>query len=245
MTTRIVRLARILSLALVVSAPLVACSSATTETGDAGITGPVAENGIPFRGTLTGKAENGIIDLTMPAGAKASSIHTLGDPAPANAVNGTLNLGNGKIVTLTGTYDSTTGTVTLSGGGYTLTGKLVGGTLSGTYTGPNGGGSFAVQSTVSGAVAVYCGTYTGSSAGSWNLVRGGDNTLSGSFTDAANGQSGILSGKLNGTDILLNPQGSTDTAVGTLAGDAVSGTYGPPGGTPKGTWSGSTGACAK
>lgn len=231
---------------LAVCLPLFACSSTSTPANeDSGVTTTTPGTGTAFRGTLTGKTESGIIDVTMPAGAKTSSVHILADPIPANAVTGTINLGNGKLVSLAGTYDAATGTVTLEGGGYTLTGKLTGGTLSGTYTGPNGGGAFALQSTVSGAVAVFCGTYTGDSSGTWNLVQGGDNTLAGSFTDTAKGQSGILSGKLTGSDILLNPQGSTDTAIGKLAGDSVSGTYGPPGGAPKGTWSGTKGACAK
>lgn len=237
-----------LFLVLVVSASLSGCSSTTTgsSSDDAGSTTPPSGSAVGFKGTLTGKSESGIIDLTLPPGTKTTSVHLQGDPAPGNVVNGTINLGNGKTVTLTGTFDSVSGTVTLSGGGYTLTGKLVGGTLSGTYTGPNGAGSFALQSTVSGAVAVYCGTYTGSSAGNWNLVQGADNSLSGSFTDSTKGGSGILTGKLTGTAIDLIPQGSTDTATGTLAADgSVSGTYGPPGAAPKGNWSGRKDACAK
>ena len=162
---------RLSILAFVACLPLFACSSTTTpSTEDSGATAPTPSAGAPFRGTLTGKSESGIIDLTLPPGTKTSSVRFLADPDAANAVNGTINLGNGKTVTLTGTYDSASGTVSLTGGGYTLTGKLTGGTLSGTYTGPNGTGSFALQSTVSGAVVVFCGTYTGTSAGTWNLV---------------------------------------------------------------------------
>ena len=64
-------------------------------------------------------------------------------------------------------------------------------TLSGTYTGPNGAGSFALQAAVTGAVNVYCGTYknnvAGKGSGTWNLVQGADNALSGSYTEATGG----------------------------------------------------------
>jgi len=68
--------------------------------------------------------------------------YTLTAPASA-AWSAKVNLGGGKTFSLTGTYDEATKTLSISGGGYTLTGTLTGSTLSGTYTGPNGAGSVA------------------------------------------------------------------------------------------------------
>ena len=93
---------RLSILAFVACLPHFACSSTTTpSTEDSGATAPTPSAGAPFRGTLTGKSESGIIDLTLPPGTKTSSVRFLAGPAAANAVNGTINLGNGKTVTLT------------------------------------------------------------------------------------------------------------------------------------------------
>ena len=166
------------------------CSSSSSDgsSGTSGTSG-TAGGGVAFRGTLTAKGESGVLDATLPAGTKIASVNPLGDPVATNSVVATITLGGGKTVSLTGTYDEATKTLTITGGGYTLTGTLTGSTLSGTYTGPNGAGSFALQAATTGAVNVYCGTYKGtaSGGGSWNLVQGADNKLSGSYTESAGG----------------------------------------------------------
>lgn len=150
-------------------------------------------------------------------------------------------------MSVSGTYDAATSTLTISGGGYTLTGTLKGSTLSGTYTGPSGPGSFALQAAVAGAVSVYCGTYVstpaGEGSGTWNLVRGADNKLSGSYTEDTGG-SGLLSGTLDGSAIALEVS-TGGVANGTLTGDKTDGTYGATAADKAGTWTGSTAACAK
>jgi hypothetical protein len=189
-------------------------------------TSPTPAVGVAFRGTLTAKGESGVVDATLPAGTKIASLHPLTDPAVANSVVATITLSGGKTFSLTGTYDAATKTLTITGGGYTLTGTLTGSTLSGTYTGPSGAGSFALQAATTGAVNVYCGTYKGTTTGggSWNLVQGADNKLSGSYTETA-GASGLLSGTLAGTAIALSTT-SGAVAVGTISGTSISGTYG-------------------
>ena len=56
-----------------------------------------------------------------------------GEPGATNTVVATLTLGGGKTVSVTGTYDEATKTLSITGNGYTLTGTLTGSTLSGTY----------------------------------------------------------------------------------------------------------------
>lgn len=245
MSTRFIR--SIVTTTLV--AALFACSSdgTTSSSTSSGGSSGTTETGTKFRGTLTGKGESGVIDMTLPAGVKTASLDVLADPAPANTVVATVNLGGGKTINLTGTYDAATKTITISGNGYTLTGTLNGSTLSGTYTGPNGAGSFSLQAAVTGAVNVYCGSYVSSEAGkgsgTWNLVQGADNKLSGSYTETTGG-SGLLSGTLTGGAIALTVS-TGGVANGTLSGDKIDGTYGPTAADTKGTWTGNKGNCAK
>jgi hypothetical protein len=234
---------------LVALASLCAGCSSSTDSGSSsgGTSGVTPSSGVAFRGTLTGKGESGVIDATLPAGTKTASVSPLAGEAATNTVVATINLGGGKTFSLTGTYDSATGTLTIAGGGFSLTGKLTGSTLTGTYTGPNGAGSFALQAAVTGAVNVYCGTYVddagGSGGGTWNLVQGADNKLSGSYTPTGGTGSGLLTGTLTGAAIAL--QVSTGgVANGTLAGDTINGTYGKDAATKAGTWTGTKGACA-
>ena len=225
------------------------CSSSSDNSGTSGGTSGssgTAGSGPVFKGTLTGKGESGVVDVTLPAGAKIASISPLADPAPTSTVVATINLGGGKTFSLTGTWDDATKTLTITGGGYTLTGTLTGSTLSGTYSGPNGAGSFALQATTTGVVNVYCGTYAdtaGGGGGSWNLVQGADNKLSGSYTDKA-ADSGLLSGTLTGSAIALTVS-TGGVANGTLSGDTINGTYGKTAADNLGTWTGAKGNCAK
>lgn len=246
MSTRFVR--SVVTTTLI--AALFACSSnesSSSSTSSGGSSG-TTEPGIKFRGTLTGKGESGVIDATLPAGVKIASLDVLADqPAAGNTVVATVNLGGGKTINLTGTYDPATKALTISGNGYTLTGTLNGSTLSGTYTGPNGGGSFALQAAVTGAVNVYCGSYVskeaGKGSGTWNLVQGADNKLSGSYTEATGG-SGLLSGTLTGGAIALTVS-TGGVANGTLSGDKIDGTYGKTAGDVTGTWTGNKGNCGQ
>jgi hypothetical protein len=240
----VIRLARFMLVAFILAA-LAGCSSSSDSSSGSSGTSPAPAGGVAFRGTLTAKGESGVVDATLPAGTKIASLHPLADPAVANSVVATITLSGGKTFSLTGTYDAATKTLTITGGGYTLTGTLTGSTLSGTYTGPSGAGSFALQAATSGAVNVYCGTYKGTGVpggGSWNLVQGADNKLSGSYTESA-GASGLLSGTLAGTAITLSTT-SGAVAVGTISGTSISGTYGVSAADQTaGTWTGSTGAC--
>src|SRR5262245_3294828 len=114
---------------------LFACGGASSPTGSATPT-PTPEPTTTFSGTIA--APNGL------SGPIAIVVHALvavsakaGTLAVASAT-GTINLENGGTVALTGTYDSSSGALTLSGGGYSFTGTVAKGEIFGTFTAPDG-----------------------------------------------------------------------------------------------------------
>jgi hypothetical protein len=111
--------------------------------------------------------------------------------APVNAT-GTVSLGGGAPVPLTGTIDG--GTLNMTGAGWTLTGSLLNGMITGTFTGPGGvtGSLSAVASAEGSPAQAFCGYYGGIDltnetevTGSFSLVIAGD-VLLGTAVDEAN-----------------------------------------------------------
>ncbi len=185
-----------------------------------------------YRGTIVSGTESGILEVEVTAGEHSGGLL---EQAAEGGAEGTITFDSG-VVDLTGTFAG--GVLTLSGGGYQLSGSLSGGAISGTFTGPNGSGTFTVQPTASGAVQVYCGTYSGADAGIWNLVEGSDGTLTGSYSGG--GGSGNLNGSRSGDAVSLTFLGGT--ATGTIAGDAVTGTWTATSG-GSGSFTGAVGNC--
>jgi hypothetical protein len=145
----------------------------------------------------------------------------------APTATGTLKLVGAAPMTVTGTYVEATQLVTVSGGGFTLTGTVdATGKLLGTYThGSNSGYVAGFEHTLANPVTVFCGTYTGGAEGVFNLARRGS-SLSGAYVNI-DGSDGYMSGSISGssiniTDIQDSPGGS---AVGTLSGTTMSGTW--------------------
>ncbi len=156
------------------------------------------------------------------------------------AVTGTLKLVSpaAATITVTGTLNGTA--LTLTGGGYTFTGTLSGSTLAGSYTGPNGPGTFTTQVSTNSSAKIYVGTYTtqvtGRVNGTFNMVINGSVITGIVASSAGNGQFG---GTLSGTAItIFSPAAPTVTiATGVVAGTTVSGTYNDQQG-DNGVWSG-------
>ncbi len=191
-----------------------------------------------YAGTVTGTSGTGgtlSLTITPAVASMGSAIMPL---ATTDTVSGTLHITGGVDVVLSGTFTPPSGPLDVSGGGYTFSGSLQNGTLSGTWTGPGSSGSFtALVSGSSGSVTNFCGTFSGSDSGTWDLSQSGM-TLSGSYTGS--GGSATLSGTLSGTSIsLTSPSGAT--AQGTLSGPSMSGTW--TSGSHTGTWQGSTSGC--
>ncbi len=231
------RFALALLLSAAAPAALWSCSSSSSDSSSKpGVSGS-------YRGLLTGATESGVMDVTIGAASSTQSLHPLG--TGAGAVTGTLTLaGSAGPVQLTGSYDPSTGTLTLSAttpaGTYSLTGTSSATGFSGTYTSPSGSGVFTLAPAASGNVDLYCGTYgpsAGQTSGIWNLLVDGAGHATGSHCDASG--CGLLTGSVNGGSVTLqDPASSGGAATGTISNGTAQGTY------PDGVWSGSTSACS-
>lgn len=153
----------------------------------------------------------------------------------AAGATGTLTPSGQAGIGLSGTFNTSTRAVSVSGGGHSLAGTIASGELKGTYTGPAGQGTFATYKGTSSEVQQFCGSYTGASSGTWNLTRHG-NSLIGAYADDGGG-SGALQGSISGTSISVTFTGGT--ASGTLtSATAMNGSW--TAGADSGTWTGNS-----
>jgi hypothetical protein len=195
---------------------------------------PAPSTSTDFTGTLV--AANGTsANLSLHFASTVSAALTAGRASSAATVSvtGTLQLG-ATTINLTGTYDSTTHGFVVNGGGYTLTGQITAGGIVGVVTTPTGGGgSFTALAGTSSTVTVYCGTYSGASSGTWNIVQNGA-AVNGAASGGSSGTS--LTGSISGNGIQL--QWPSGTATGAISGTSVSGTWTDTGGGGSGSFSG-------
>jgi hypothetical protein len=232
---------------------LAACSSSDEPAGGSGSTTTLsgslaATDGRTGSLTLTGQAPSASVTAAPTAvSASVRAIVTL---------TGTVSLSDGTTATLTGTWDNVTGALSVTGGGFTFSGTLLNGALSGSFTGPSITGVFSlrVATTATGA-DVYCGTFTGRTPedhpsggtglgpdnGTWNLVVGASTVDVIVLTD--DGSPLVLGGTRSGSTVTITIPGGT--ATGTISGassEFVKGTYSAPG-PNTGTFQGSKAAC--
>ncbi len=116
-----------------------------------------------FTGWLANGVENGSLAITVNAPNLAGRVGAPTAPRLEVTSTGTLSLSGSAPIDLTGTLDDETGDLTLAGGGYTLTGIYIPGppgNMFGSYTGPNGDGSFDVLTGGSSSATVMCGEWT-------------------------------------------------------------------------------------
>lgn len=227
----------------------VGCSSSTSPPPATGPTGV-------FRGTLVGSTQSGVLSLTFPgasgdthfASSSRFSLIRIAEAATTSvSVTGTFTITGGGTVALTGSYDANASPqLTLTGGGYTLTGNYTASSqvISGSATLPGGSGLWTV-SAGGAAVRVFCGTYTstmGHGGGTWNVVLDSADHLSGVATAA-----GQLQGTFNSSSMAISVTYTGGTAAGTLnpSTGGGSGTYNAPGvgNGDAGTWAASTSGC--
>jgi hypothetical protein len=205
---------------------LAACGKDSTTT--APVTGPTGN----YRGTFVGSNSRGIMVIIFAS-------------PSASAITGTLALTGGATINLTGTYTPSSNGVSLAGTGYAVTGTYTPASshFSGDYTGPSGDhGSWAVES---GTVKVFCGTYNGNAAGTWNLIlndagqlRGVALTSSGAIDLVGTYNSG------SGAIVITSPDDGTVGATGTLNASTGggSGNWSVSGQTA-GAWTANTSGC--
>ena len=213
-----------------------------------------------FDGTIAGSGgQTGTFTITVAASAATASAIEVADGKEKTAatfekaqaiqnVTGTLKLStSASTVALTGTYNSLTNAVSVTGGTFALNGSVSGTTVSGSYTSGAVTGSFsAIPATAAVKASTYCGSYNGTTggAGVFNFTVGANGALNGVYNPTTAGDTGgTVSGSVSGTT-MSGTASSGSTIAGSVSATAVSGTYlDTDGGT--GSFSGSSCAIAR
>ena len=232
-----------------------ACGGASSPTTPASPTTPTPPAPAPPVATTTvnysGVFANGMFTggLTLSAVVPVSmTANTTNGPLAVVSATGTAKFSgaNTTPVSLSGTYDTTTGKFTLTSAGWMIDATVAAnGVVSGTISTPAGAGSVTAQvTTQADPVVNYCGSYTGSEGGKFLVtIRAG----LASGVAAQNGVAGgiLLAGSVNGNSVTLTWSWVDDgvgsgRAVGTINGNIISGTWENTEGN-SGTWSGTAG----
>jgi hypothetical protein len=191
--------------------------------GDSGGPSSSTPKAFAYAGTFGSAANSGtIIFSTAPVAIRAGNGNTASLSAPIDLI-GTLTFSNGSTLDLTGTLDGAA--LLLAGTGYQFTGTLSNGVISGSFTGPNGeSGSFSASlSSSGGAVALYCGSYTGDDEGVFSLALKPDRTggvivVPSSGSGGLTGRSRPTPGTTDQIDVLPDAAPTVVIATGALFG---------------------------
>jgi hypothetical protein len=211
-----------------------ACSGATTP-GEGSTPPPAVVTG-EYQGELSGANETGVLVVTIESNTTAPARARWLDVPSLETALGTLTLSGGVTVDLSGTFDPSSGALSLSGGGYAFAGSITNGSLGGSYTGPNGSGSFSLVP--GGASQFFCGSFDGSDSGVWNLVVGAS-SAAGSLASA----SGAVPFTCTVSGATLSCSGANGVvATGSIAGGVASGDW-HDGKGGNGKWKGTSGGC--
>jgi hypothetical protein len=194
------------------------------------IANPQITSTTKFQGAVVGaNGQSGTFAVTVPitasasAGSPAPSVaaHRAVEKAQAIAASGSLVLTTGAI-TLTGTYDPSTNALIVSGGGYTFTGTVAGGTYFGNYTGPNNvSGGFSALNGTQNTVTAYCGSFQDAESGAVNIVIAGNVLLGVAYGE----QTSILLGQVTGSTFTGQTNNSAVTFSGTIQGQSLNASY--------------------
>lgn len=233
------RVARLLTLVATAAFAAACGSSGGSNNGTTAFEGVIVGDGLS--GSISLSIETTSLSVASPAEFDISGLESVVN------VSGTLKVG-GSSITLSGTYDTGTHALSVSGGGYTFTGTFANGVLSGTFTAPGGAtGSFASSSTSGGgSVYKFCGSAVANGGGggaTFNLVI---STGAGTANGFAYSPDGTvrLTGTATGGNWAISfttpaPQSNAGTAAGTFTSSNLSGTYAIPAQQETGTVSGS------
>jgi hypothetical protein len=190
---------------------------------------PTVVSSTSFKGTVAGSGgRSGTIAITVQAKITAAAVRALASPS-ASAV---ITFSDGSTVALTGTYDSNSGTLSITGGGYSVAGTIANDQVSGTFTAPDGGtGIFTLLDATQATVTNYCGTFTEpDDHGVWDFEVSATGTLAG---NAFGNHFLTLSGSVVGDQLAIQSSRG-GTVTGTISGNTVSGTIIPAPGTSGG-----------
>ena len=176
---------------------------------------------VQMKGTLANVSLSGDIDITI--------------SATGSSVTGCVYLKSATCSSVSGSYNTGTKALNFSTASPTITftGTYASGVVQGTIATASGSGVFVVRN---GTVSVFCGTFTGAAAGTWNFTISGS-SLVGVYDDGSGNN--YLSGTATGSALAITF--SAGTAAGTISGASASGTWTSGGG--NGTWTGGTAGC--
>jgi len=195
-----------------------------------------------YTGVMAGTGVSGTLAITIPTAKRAYGLSSTA--SDTIAITAELKINGGATIPLTGTYIASTGAISLTGGGYTFTGTLADGVVTGSFTYSGGSGIFRCDEGTSSTTTSYCGRYQdttpGTGAGYFNMSINGTAIYVLVYPDNAGGSAFSTTGSINASNqisIYDAETGGTVIATGTLNPTAhtVSGTYA---GSPGGTWSG-------
>jgi hypothetical protein len=207
-----------------------------------GVTFAAGTQPMSYVGVMAGTGVSGTLTITVPVAKRAYAPSSA--PGDTIEITATLKINGGATIPLTGHLVAATGEVHLEGGGYTFTGVLSGGTVTGTFTYSGGNGIFRCDEGTSATVKSFCGRYQdnspGTEAGYFNMTVNGSVLYVVIYPDDGGGQAFSTTGSINSSNVIsiYNPDlPSMVIATGALnpTANTVAGTYI---GTPGGTWSG-------
>jgi hypothetical protein len=215
----------------VVSA-LLLLAAACSNGDDNGGGGGLGDDDLPL--SLTGAAagpggESGTLDIT---------ISEPGDGGDTLEVRGTFRNGSSSIP-VSGTVDRNSGSTQFRGGGYDFRCHYRNGEVSGAYEGPAGTGGWAMMTDDSRSVEVQCGTFSGSDAGTMNIVQGSDGTLLAPYCANDGSPRGVLEGR--GDESTVRMDDEQRQAEGDHGDPMSTGTW--QSGSGSGTWTTDEDAC--
>jgi hypothetical protein len=200
---------------------------------------PVVPATTSYTGVMAGTGVSGTLSISIPTAKRSYEPSSV--TADTTLITASLKINGGATIPLTGFYVATTGEIYLTGGGYTFTGSLAGGVVTGTFTYTGGNGIFRCDEGTSSSVKSYCGRYEDSSGGGYfNMTISGSAIYVLVYPDNAEGQAFSTTGSLSAGNVIsiYHPENhDVVLATGTLnpTANTVSGTAN--GGTT--TWSGS------
>lgn len=152
------------------------------------------------------------------------------------AASGSFFLGGVGPIALTGTLDS--GDLTMTGSGWSFTGTLADGEITGSFSGPGGeSGSFAAIADSEGnPVSAYCGSYSGtdftsdppsSTEGTFSVVIAGSVVLGTAYNDDGSNEdfSGTANTSAKTFTIMKTTELGTLNASGSYSATSISGTW--------------------
>jgi len=209
-------------------------------------------------GFPTGVTGGGGASASTPAnylGVMADSIkrgHLSVTVVSSSSVTGVLTFIGGPTIPLTGSVDSATSQMSLTGATYILTGFTNLGTVQGTYTGPTGNGFFAAaaDSLTGMSHTSYCGLYTSTNGNGWfSMVALSDGETGGFVvqTLGTGAASTAFTGNIVNSATFTGVTNLGVSITGSLSTDlqTITGSYAPSIGTTTGTgtFSATTGGC--